>query len=235
MGRWAYLDSDEERLPEGMTRVGYDADEGVYTYRDANGSRWQGVPGSQYGPMFRVKEPSHSSQPSTAYVESNNVWNNLDPTGQNGNADNVNAWLNFESDPSVIEEALNSEGQLKDVKPCVTKPISLTSRAQSPLSGQDDEDDDRQINHKNDIDTEPMEEFPGDQARRRNRYLERQKRTQNPQGQGGGLLRLGRLIEDILPSIASSKSGLSRMSSIKTGVSRRLTSSTGKNRRNTVS
>lgn len=31
-------DSDEERLPEGMERIGYDADTETYTYRDADGS-----------------------------------------------------------------------------------------------------------------------------------------------------------------------------------------------------
>lgn len=77
MGRWSYLDSDEERLPEGMTRVGYDADEGVYLFRDADGSCWQGVPGRRYGPMYRVRGPFSEPQPSSSpspppppYVES---------------------------------------------------------------------------------------------------------------------------------------------------------------------
>ena len=54
MGRWSHLDSDEERLPEGMTRVGYDADTQVYTYRDSDGSYWEGAPGCQYGKLRRV-------------------------------------------------------------------------------------------------------------------------------------------------------------------------------------
>lgn len=54
-GRYAHLDSDDERLPDGMTRVGYDADTGVYTYRDAaDGSYWEGAPGCQYGRLARV-------------------------------------------------------------------------------------------------------------------------------------------------------------------------------------
>ncbi|KAK3681656.1 hypothetical protein B0T22DRAFT_299872 [Podospora appendiculata] len=57
MGRWAHLDTDEERLPDGMTRVGYDADTQIYTYRDTDGSYWEGAPGSQYGRMHRVKGP----------------------------------------------------------------------------------------------------------------------------------------------------------------------------------
>lgn len=56
MGRWSHLDTDEDRLPDGMTRVGYDADTQTYTYRDADGSLWRGAPGVQYGKLFRVKE-----------------------------------------------------------------------------------------------------------------------------------------------------------------------------------
>ena len=59
MGRWSHLDTDEERLPEGMTRIGYDADTQTYTFRDAtDGSLWKGAPGCQYGKLFRVKSPS---------------------------------------------------------------------------------------------------------------------------------------------------------------------------------
>lgn len=49
-----YLDTDEERLPEGMTRIGYDADTQVYTYRDSDGSLWEGAPGCRYGRLQRV-------------------------------------------------------------------------------------------------------------------------------------------------------------------------------------
>ncbi|KAL2200847.1 hypothetical protein P885DRAFT_73196 [Corynascus similis CBS 632.67] len=55
MGRWSHLDTDEERLPEGMVRVGYDADTQVYTYRDSDGSYWEGAPGVQYGKLHRVR------------------------------------------------------------------------------------------------------------------------------------------------------------------------------------
>ncbi len=56
MGRWSHLDSDEERLPSGMTRVGYDADTQVYTFRDASdGSYWEGAPGCRYGKLHRVR------------------------------------------------------------------------------------------------------------------------------------------------------------------------------------
>ncbi|KAJ4303986.1 hypothetical protein N0V88_001589 [Collariella sp. IMI 366227] len=56
MGRWSHLDTDEERLPDGMTRIGYDADTQVYTYRDSDGSYWEGAPGVQYGKLHRVRD-----------------------------------------------------------------------------------------------------------------------------------------------------------------------------------
>ncbi|KAG7291034.1 hypothetical protein NEMBOFW57_001043 [Staphylotrichum longicolle] len=55
MGRWSHLDSDEDRLPSGMTRIGYDADTQIYTYRDSDGSYWEGAPGCQYGKLHRVR------------------------------------------------------------------------------------------------------------------------------------------------------------------------------------
>lgn len=77
MSRYSRYDDDEERLPEGMTRVGYDADTQVYTFQDADGSLWEGAPGCRYGQLrqvghapdpdddndtqpFLVSEPTHS-------------------------------------------------------------------------------------------------------------------------------------------------------------------------------
>lgn len=57
MGRWSQYDTDEERLPSGMTRIGYDADDQTYTFRDADGSIWESAPGSQYGGLHRVSGP----------------------------------------------------------------------------------------------------------------------------------------------------------------------------------
>ncbi|TDZ17945.1 hypothetical protein C8034_v010162 [Colletotrichum sidae] len=54
MSRFSRYDTDEERLPEGMQRVGYDADSQVYTYQDADGSYWEGAPGNQYGQLTQV-------------------------------------------------------------------------------------------------------------------------------------------------------------------------------------
>ncbi|KAI0168780.1 hypothetical protein BJ166DRAFT_263886 [Pestalotiopsis sp. NC0098] len=57
MGRWSHYDTDEERLPSGMTRIGYDADDETYTFRDADGSIWESAPGSQYGGLHRISGP----------------------------------------------------------------------------------------------------------------------------------------------------------------------------------
>ncbi|KAI1195591.1 carbohydrate-binding module family 50 protein [Nemania serpens] len=55
MSRWSAYDTDEERLPEGMQRIGYDADTQVYTFRDAaDGSTWESAPGNRYGELRRV-------------------------------------------------------------------------------------------------------------------------------------------------------------------------------------
>ncbi|TFK84446.1 carbohydrate-binding module family 50 protein [Polyporus arcularius HHB13444] len=60
MGRWTQYDEDSYRLPEGMKRVGYDADTGKYYYRDGGGSLWEGAEGAQYGELKRV---SHAPIP----------------------------------------------------------------------------------------------------------------------------------------------------------------------------
>ncbi|KAI1144275.1 carbohydrate-binding module family 50 protein [Hypoxylon sp. FL0543] len=54
MSRWSQYDTDEERLPEGMQRIGYDADAQTYTFRDADGSIWESAPGNRYGGLHRV-------------------------------------------------------------------------------------------------------------------------------------------------------------------------------------
>ncbi|KAI0480737.1 LysM domain-containing protein [Xylariaceae sp. FL0804] len=57
MGRWSQYDTDEERLPEGMQRIGYDADTEIYSFRDSDGSIWESAPGNRYGSLRRVSPP----------------------------------------------------------------------------------------------------------------------------------------------------------------------------------
>ncbi|KAF7307581.1 Peptidoglycan-binding domain protein [Mycena indigotica] len=58
MGRWSQQDEDSERLPAGMTRIGYDSDTQRYYFRDRNGSVWQGAQGAEFSEMTRVDGPS---------------------------------------------------------------------------------------------------------------------------------------------------------------------------------
>ncbi|KAI0249506.1 hypothetical protein BJV78DRAFT_1226617 [Lactifluus subvellereus] len=51
MGRWSQYDEDDYRLPEGMKRVGYDADSGKYFFRDKDGHLWEGQDGARFGEM----------------------------------------------------------------------------------------------------------------------------------------------------------------------------------------
>jgi len=58
MGRWTQYDEDEYRLPEGMKRIGYDADTGRYYFRDRNGTVWEGAEGAEFSEMKQVSTGS---------------------------------------------------------------------------------------------------------------------------------------------------------------------------------
>jgi hypothetical protein len=55
-GVTAQLLQDDHRLPEGMKRIGYDANTSRYIFRDRFGSLWQGSEVSEYGEMIRGLE-----------------------------------------------------------------------------------------------------------------------------------------------------------------------------------
>ena len=55
LGSYSSLFQDEYRLPEGMTRIGYDSDAGRYRFRDKDGSIWEGPEGAGYGEMRKGK------------------------------------------------------------------------------------------------------------------------------------------------------------------------------------
>ncbi|KAF8633586.1 hypothetical protein AX15_001379 [Amanita polypyramis BW_CC] len=61
MGRWTQYDEDEYNLPEGMKRIGYDADTECYYFKDKDGSIWRGTPGARYSEMTRVSSPRPSN------------------------------------------------------------------------------------------------------------------------------------------------------------------------------
>jgi len=52
-------DQDSYRLPEGVTRVGYDADTGRYTFQERGGRTLRGRPYQEYG----VMDPIYPSVP----------------------------------------------------------------------------------------------------------------------------------------------------------------------------
>lgn len=47
------MEQDEHRLPDGFTRIGYDADTGRYYFSDADGNYWEGPQGAEFGEMKR--------------------------------------------------------------------------------------------------------------------------------------------------------------------------------------
>ncbi|KAG6374883.1 hypothetical protein JVT61DRAFT_3355 [Boletus reticuloceps] len=57
MGRFSQYDEDEYRLPEGLQRIAYDADDQCYTFRDRSGRLYQSAPGARYGVLNPVSAP----------------------------------------------------------------------------------------------------------------------------------------------------------------------------------
>jgi len=56
MGRWTQYDEDDYRLPEGIKRIGYDADSERYYFRDREGLVYKGPEGSEFGELTLVSE-----------------------------------------------------------------------------------------------------------------------------------------------------------------------------------
>lgn len=54
MGRFADPYGDT-RLPEGMVRIGYDADTAQYYYSDRDGRVYESAPGAEYGLLLPVR------------------------------------------------------------------------------------------------------------------------------------------------------------------------------------
>ncbi|CAJ0545131.1 Ff.00g086040.m01.CDS01 [Fusarium sp. VM40] len=54
MTSWSRYDTAEERLPDGMISVAYDADTEIYTYCDSDGGMWESPRGCRYGHLARV-------------------------------------------------------------------------------------------------------------------------------------------------------------------------------------
>ncbi|KAF2845823.1 hypothetical protein T440DRAFT_493086 [Plenodomus tracheiphilus IPT5] len=71
MGRYADMDGDLQRLPEGFQRIGYDADTSVYTFSGPDGKTYESEPGNRFGKLWPVGEPR--PQRSDADIEAANA------------------------------------------------------------------------------------------------------------------------------------------------------------------
>lgn len=94
--RFAEYDNDEDNLPQGMTRIGYDADTEIFTFSSASGSIWEGQPGSRYGNLTRVCEPVQ--KPSGNGVKTETLAPS--PAAHNGDSERASAASNVECSPS---------------------------------------------------------------------------------------------------------------------------------------
>jgi hypothetical protein len=85
MSRWAkFIEADYGRLPEGMKRIAYDADTERYSYRDKDGSIWQGEPGSQYGKLSLVSKASGITESEPSSPRSDSGLSPTSPTSKDG-------------------------------------------------------------------------------------------------------------------------------------------------------
>ncbi|KAK3369249.1 hypothetical protein B0T24DRAFT_357335 [Lasiosphaeria ovina] len=177
MGRWSHLDTDEERLPPGMTRVGYDADTQIYTYRDTDGIIWEGVPGSQYGTLHRSKVAEAPPLPSVHIpddVEGEEKPYVLhDPDDDSNDEDLVSTTLSQPQRAKLRESHLDQTA---------SKPLPrIASSTGSYGTTSDDEKPRHGADEKN---TETESVSPVGAGRRYKRLEERRQQSQTPQRSG---------------------------------------------------
>lgn len=94
--RFAEYDNDEDNLPQGMTRIGYDADTEVYTFSSSDGSIWEGSAGSRYGNLTRVREPFQ--KPSGQGLKTETLAPS--PPAHKGDSEEASTASNVENSPS---------------------------------------------------------------------------------------------------------------------------------------
>lgn len=70
--RLANTRQDEQRLPEGFVRTGYDADEQIYYFSDGQGRTYESEPGNRYGTLWPTGQRPRP-QRSPAEVEAHNA------------------------------------------------------------------------------------------------------------------------------------------------------------------
>ncbi|KAJ7443898.1 hypothetical protein B0H11DRAFT_2250323 [Mycena galericulata] len=60
MGRWTQFDEDSACLPEGVKRIGYDADTYRYSFSDREGNVYLGLAHEEYGSLTLVDKSTRS-------------------------------------------------------------------------------------------------------------------------------------------------------------------------------
>jgi hypothetical protein len=80
-----------------MQRVGYDADTQTYTYRDQDGSFWEGDPGVRYGLLHRTGQSKQT-------VRIHTVSSNSNYLGHSNNQPKARAKVDFGSSSDSSEE-----------------------------------------------------------------------------------------------------------------------------------
>ncbi|KAJ7173096.1 hypothetical protein C8R43DRAFT_915108 [Mycena crocata] len=117
MGRWTQYEEDSERLPEGVKRIGYDADTARYSFRDREGNIYLGPAHQEYGSLTLVGK---SGRPSSS------------------TEDRPEAFASEKSRPELAVEVPQGSGAtFHDILPAhlITSPSSAESRlSASPTS-----------------------------------------------------------------------------------------------------
>ncbi|KAK3295441.1 uncharacterized protein B0H64DRAFT_145826 [Chaetomium fimeti] len=233
MGRWSHLDSDEDRLPAGMTRVGYDADTQVYTYRDSDGSYWEGAPGVQYGKMYRVRQAAPVLP--SAYVTSDQescssyVLHDYDPD-DSYDEDSVDSDMHTLTDEEKQSPTTTTTTTTTVIVPFPDKAVLRTSIKRKPIPNTTTTTTPTADPDPDTTDTLSLASTLVDRAEsirsriidtaRTNREIQQQNVSNNNSAGAGGLRRTGTLsrLARFLGSSSSSSS-----SSLSSGVARRAT------------
>ena len=121
--RFAEYGNDEVNLPPGMTRIGYDADTATYTFSSADGSIWEGSPGSRYGNLTRVCKPVQQ-HPDTHRVKTRSLATSA--SAQTGDSEKAPADSNVESSPS---------GRRRSASRVLLRCVSKVTSSLRPRSG----------------------------------------------------------------------------------------------------
>jgi len=95
MGRWTQYDEDSYRLPEGLVRIGYDADTMQYTFCDPEGQIYVGSPGATYGVLTPYSNVKSHSQSARCFADEREPRTNRDVSGKLGTSHRYRTFHEF--------------------------------------------------------------------------------------------------------------------------------------------